>query len=90
MELPRKQVAMSLEFRRAKPGVGETNKGVVSWLASEDVRPSESACSPVVKTALSCQGAQVPSLVRELRSCMPRGLANNSNNNFFLIFFFQE
>ena len=46
--------------------------------------------SPVVKTALSCQGAQVPSLVRELRSCMPRGLANNSNNNFFLIFFFKS
>ena len=43
--------------------------------------------SPVVKTALSYQGAQVPSLVRELRSCMPRGLANNSNNNFF---FFQR
>lgn len=42
VELPRKQVAMSLEFRRAKPGVGERNKGVVSWLASEDVRPSES------------------------------------------------
>ena len=42
VELPRKQVAMSLEFRRVKPGVGETNKGVVSWLASEDVRPSES------------------------------------------------
>ena len=42
VELPRKQVAMSLEFRRAKPGVGEINKGVVSWLASEDVRPSES------------------------------------------------
>lgn len=33
---------MSLEFRRVKPGVGETNKGVISWLASEDVRPSES------------------------------------------------
>jgi len=41
--------------------------------------------SPVVKTALSHQGAQVPSLVRELRSCMPRGLANNSNNNFFFL-----
>ena len=41
--------------------------------------------SPVVKTVLSCQGAQVPSLVRELRSCVPRGLANNSNNNFFFL-----
>ena len=43
VELPRKQVAMSLELWRVKPGVGETNKGVVSWLVSEDVRPRESA-----------------------------------------------
>ena len=44
--------------------------------------------SPVVKTALSCQGAQVPSLVREIRSCTPPGLANNSNFIYIYIYIY--
>ena len=37
--------------------------------------------SPVVKTLLSLQGAQVQSLVRELRSHMPHGTAPTSPKN---------
>jgi len=33
--------------------------------------------SPVVKTLLPLQGAWVQSLVQELRSCVPHGMAKN-------------
>jgi len=36
---------------------------------------------PVGKTVLPLQGAWVPSLVRELRSRMPHGMAKNLKNN---------
>ena len=42
--------------------------------------------SPVVKTALSLQGSWVPSLMRELRSCMPWGVAEKKYCNTVCVY----
>ena len=41
--------------------------------------------SPVVKTGLPMQGVRVQSLMEDLRSRMPRGVAQNKTNGCILI-----